>query len=210
MEGEGAPPYWPWIQVFRALTHRPDAIAALDQVGGAASLLSRMDDEIQRRLGSQPELPELNPQQARFRLFDAVTRWLAELSSQQPLLLILDDLQWADEATWKLLSFLQQSRDSARIDVVVTCRTEDISANASVERAIGELSRHACTTQITLDGLRYDEVRDFVEATLGQTPPAGFVEKISRRTHGNPLFVNEVLRLLAREKRLDCLDQLAT
>ena len=148
-EGDGAPPFWPWLQVLRAL--RAEDAETVRSSGDAGSL---------------GELLGLRPggdaQAARFRLFDAFAAVAAETTSTEPLLVVIDDLQWADTGSLRLLRFLRADVRAAGMAVIATCR-EDAARGASgeLEGPVGELA--AGCVHLRLGGLAEAEVAQLCE-----------------------------------------------
>ena len=106
-ESRGAPPYWPWIQLIRSYVreHEPQQINT-EMGSGAADIAEIVSDVRERLPGLQPATKLDDPEQARFRLFDSITAFLKSASGGQPLVVILDNLHWADKPTLLLLEFL--------------------------------------------------------------------------------------------------------
>ena len=96
-EEEGAPPYWPWVQPIRSYVQQRDAERLLSEMGPGAADIAEIVPEIGRKLTDLEPPPALQPEQARFRLFDSITSFLKSAARSQPLMLVLDDLHWADE-----------------------------------------------------------------------------------------------------------------
>ena len=100
------PSYWPWVQLIRSYVHDSEPSTLLAEMGAGASAIAEVVSDVRERLpGLQPVSP-LEPEQARFRLFDSVTRFLANASQRKPLAIVLDDLHWADKPSLLLLQFL--------------------------------------------------------------------------------------------------------
>jgi tRNA A-37 threonylcarbamoyl transferase component Bud32 len=91
-DGEGAPAFWPWVQAIRRYTHDREPSELHDVMGAGAADIAQLDSEIRQRLPVLPTPPTLEPEQARFRLFDSITTFLRNAGNARPLLLILDDL----------------------------------------------------------------------------------------------------------------------
>ena len=123
-EGDGAPPFWPWLQVLRAL--RAEGVEAVRSSGDHGSL-----GEL---LGVRPGG---DAQAARFRLFDAFADVAAEATSTGPLLVVIDDLQWADSGSLRLLRFLCGDVRAAGLAVIATCREADASGASGGDRGPG-------------------------------------------------------------------------
>jgi hypothetical protein len=133
-------------------------------------------------------------------LFKAVTELLKKASSARPLLLILDDLHAADDASLLLLQFLARDLRSARLLVVGIYREVEAARQPGVGAAVGDLVREG--QLINLQGLDAEAVRDLIERLSGVAPSAAEVAAIHQATEGNPLFVREVVRLLASQGTL--------
>ncbi len=198
-EGTGAPPYWPWVQMLRShVRERPVEQLRADLGSGAADVAEVVSD-VRERLPGVVRPPPLEPEQARFRLFDSITTFLRASSQAQPLMLVLEDLHWADRPTLLLLEFLARELAGARLLVVMTYRDVEVSRQHPLTLTLGELNRGLLLRRVVLRGLTPEDVERFIELTTGTAPPAGLAEAVYSQTEGNPLFVTEVVRLLVQE-----------
>ena len=180
-EGEGQPPYWPWTQVLR------------QELAAGARPLERDAAELARLA---PELGAPGPgESSRFVVYDALARFLADLSAQTPRLLIVDDLQWADEASLGFLEFLAHHLSRLAMLVVATVRDTDVRPPAPLYDALPLLSRGAA--RIALAGLSIDDVGELLTALTGRPVEAGLATEVVLESGGNPLFATELGRLLA-------------
>src|ERR1051326_3473986 len=202
-EGEGAPPYWPWIQLTRAYVRTaPLERLQLDAVGAGAAYLAQLVPE----LGEQPRVlspPSISPQSehARFYLFDAVVTFLKRAAERRPLVLVFDDLQWADVPSLLLVQFLAHELRDARMLLLGTYREAEVRQTPMVAEVLGALARDG--HHVPLRGFGEDEVRLFIERTTGRRPSPTVVRTIQRETEGNPFFVDEIVRLLVAEGALE-------
>jgi hypothetical protein len=107
-EGEGAPPYWPWVEAIRSYVREADPVALGWEAGPGAAEVARIVPELAERLPSlkAPEGELDDSGQARFQLFDAIASFLTSASRSRPLVLVFDDLHWADEPSLLLLRFV--------------------------------------------------------------------------------------------------------
>jgi len=121
-EGEGAPAYWPWVQAIRSYVHDRDPKVLLSEMGSGAADIAQIVSEVRDRLPGLPAPPSLDPEQARFRLFDGITTFLKNATKGEPLVLVLDDLHWADKPSLLLLQFLARELRGARLLVIGTYR----------------------------------------------------------------------------------------
>src|SRR5215510_11209096 len=173
-EGDGAPGFWPWIQVVRTL--------AAD--GGAAgqAVLAALTGAAEAKGGSLGD-----ESASRFRTYDVVATYLRARAAQRPLVVVVDDLHWADVSSLRLLVFLaRQLRDAAAL-VIGTYRDAEVAAgDHPARRLLAELAGQAELLQLT--GLTADEVGRLVEKVCGEPPPAALARAVHDRTAGNPFF----------------------
>ncbi len=202
-EGEGAPAYWPWVQVLRSYAKERDASTLREQMGSGAADIAQVVSEIRERLPELPPPPALAPEHARFRLFDAITVFVKNAAKVRPLVLVLDDLHWADKPSLLLLEFMARELRGARVLLLGTYRDVELGRQHPLVHTLGELAREQLSRRVFLRGLTADDVARFIEITAGLTPPAALVAAVYKETEGNPFFVNEVVRLLVSEGRLE-------
>ena len=191
-----ARPYWHWIQVIRALAGRregPEAFAALGVAGGwLRTIVPDLDLEL---APAQSTLSD----GGRFLLYDALLRLLQTAAGRCGLLVVLDDLHLADEASLLALSYISRSVADRRILIVGTQRDLELEHARRDAAPFSELVRP--TLGITLKGLSVPDVRRMIESR--DVPPAeALVSRIHDLTGGNPLFVSELLNLLESEREL--------
>lgn len=123
-EAEGAPPFWPWTQVMRALFDLADPAIVRDALGPAAAELAHLvPPDIEALLGVEPAAPAVEHPSARFRLYDAICNVLRRVTSSQPMVLVLDDLQWADVPSLDLAVHLGIQLDDIPLLVIGTYRS---------------------------------------------------------------------------------------
>lgn len=197
-----APVLGPWVQVLRAAAAgeiwpriepatRPWSTEIEQLVPGA---VADSDAESHRRgLSADPE-------QARFRLFDSITRALQDLAGVTPLLVVLDDLHDADLASLRMLRFLTREIRNTPVLVIGIYREVAARLSASLSTTFGQLARE-CPC-LTLAGLRAGEVATLVGETFGATLSETLAADVYRATEGNPFYVDEVARVwVARAMR---------
>ncbi len=199
-EGEGAPPFWPWTQVLRALGRELDLYAsspalraALDEIAGLVPGLQRAGAN-----ATPDATPAFERPDGRFRLYDAVSTLLAALAARAPLVVALDDLHWADPSSLRLFSFVAREA-RAHLLLVGTYRPEDVDRAGALGEALAVLARLPGHERVVLEGLRRDEVARFVAAQSVIAPDPRLVDAIFARTDGNPFFIRELVRLLETE-----------
>ena len=196
-EEEGAPPYWPWAQPIRTYVQARDADQLGTEMGPGAADIADVISEVRDKLpGIQPSTP-LGPEQARFRLFGSISAFLKNAAQSQPMVLVLDDLHWADSSSLLLLEFLAREMRASRLLVLGTYRDVEISGRHQLSQTLGNLVWEQHFRRIQLAGLTQQEVSQYVEANSGVTLQGGVAQVVHQRTEGNPLFVSEVVRLLS-------------
>jgi tetratricopeptide (TPR) repeat protein len=181
-EGSGAPPYWPWSQVLRA------SGLSMAELGAVGWLL-------QPTSGPAESMSAAAAADAQFRLFEAVARCLGGLAADRPVLVVLDDLHWADEPSLRLLGFL--ARAVAAKAVLLLGAYRDTEASAELQELAGTAQ------QLALAGLGPAEVEELAgEMAESMAVPrlsAGVISQLWHRSGGNPFFVRELTRLLVAQ-----------
>ena len=197
-DADRAPGYWPWAQVVRQM---------LDQAEGEP--LEAMSEEDRADLarllpeacGSGPvPLDELDSGRAQFRFFDAVARWLERSARRRPAVLILDDLQWADESSLALLEFVVGAHRPVPLFLLGAYRHDEVRDDvAALLTAIGSRADH-----VRLQGLSVPEVRELLGRTGGELAETWGAE-VHGRTGGHPFLVREFSHALATQATPDAL-----
>ena len=208
-EGEGVPAFWPWVQVARQLLAGV-APAQLGMVlGPSAGELSQLLPELKELVPGLEPPPVVELAAARFRLYQAVTELVRQVAAARPLLVVVDDLHWADTGSLGLLVFLATELRDARLVVLGTYRDVDMAAGQPLAETLGALAREPVVERIPLGGLGEAEVARLATTIIGSRPGERLVRAVHDRTEGNPFFVTELLRLLHSEGDLHADDTLA-
>src|SRR5208282_1969567 len=145
---------------------------------------------------------ELTAEQARRQLFNSFSNFFARRSREQPTLLMLEDLHWADDSTLALINHLSQRHSDLPLLIIGTYRDSEIDVSPSLSRTLEDMIRGRVAIQIRLGGLPSNEVAQMLQGLSGQAPPAAMVSEIHAETGGNPFFVEELFQHLAEENRL--------
>ncbi|CAN5801469.1 BTAD domain-containing putative transcriptional regulator [soil metagenome] len=201
-EDEGAPAYWPWIQVLRGWLRAADPVEARQQLGAGAADLAQIVPEIRALIPELPAPPAESPA-ARFQMFDSATTLLRNMGRAQVTVLALDDLHAADIPSVLLLRFLASQLSDMRLVVVATYRDLELTPDHPLTSALQEMGRASVTKMVTLKGLPEESVSPLLASALGRTPAARVARSMWRETGGNPLFLAEAGRLLAVEGSLE-------
>jgi hypothetical protein len=166
-EAGGAPAYWPWIQIFRALEMDEDPFAAAPDVGGT-------------------------PEQARFQLFDLAVRRLRERAARAPIALVLDDLHAADLPSLLLLLLLARDLRRSRILVIGTSRDAEVRLVPEAAALLAKIGREG--EVLALGRLAAKDVEAWLRECLPSATPRQN-EVLYQVTEGHPLFITEMLGL---------------
>ena len=199
-EEAGAPPYWTWVQPIRSYVESADSDRLREEMREGALEISDIvpevrglvPEDVDSRLGEGPE-------QARFRLFDAVSSFFIRASTHQPLLIVLDNLHWAHTSSLLLLNFLATAIVDQRILIVGTYRDEDITRGHPLIHALGDLNRLDHFDRLILRGLTSSDIADYIAETCGAHAHGRLADLIHLHTEGNSFFVTELVRLLQQE-----------
>lgn len=198
-EGGGATPFWPFVQVLRALVDsRPTNRLAHLLGEGAPDLVSLVPEVTQRLPDLAPRLGSDAPD-ARLRLFDAVTGTFTRASADTGgMIVALEDLHAADEASLLLLRHLAPGIASSHLLVVGTYREAEAQSLPTVHRLLREVGLR--DRRMPLSGISEDAVAALLEQQTGDFVTGGLAREIHAATDGNPFFVTEVARLLATDR----------
>jgi len=198
-EGQGAPPYWPWVELLRSLLRGRSLDALSAELGPATiglltSLLPELGESASARVDGEA---------MRFRLWDAVTRFLHAEARERPLVLVFDDLHWADSSSIGLLEFF--GREVARAPVLLLAATRDPGAedNPALQAVLARMARLDAFVACSLEGLSAREIGILTTSLTGAQPVEDLVRFLDDKTRGNPFFVKEMVSLLAATRRLD-------
>jgi class 3 adenylate cyclase/tetratricopeptide (TPR) repeat protein len=201
-EADGAPAYWPWSEAIRSYVRDADPVGLAWQLGREAAEVAQIVPELREVLGEVEDLPELEPEQARFRLFDSVGTFLRGASQARPLVIILDDLHWADEPSLLMLRFIARQIGDSGLVLVGTYRDVELGRHHPLAETLSDLAGIEHGRRVGLRGLDVEAVGRYVQMTTGSGPPPGLADAVRDQTAGNPFFVAEVVRLMASEGRL--------
>ena len=190
-------PYQPFVE---ALRHFVDHAPALEErLGRYAGELARLVPDLSERLPGLAAPLRSDPEMERYRLFDAVAAWLTATSSEEPLLLVLDDLQWAAKPTLMLLRHVVAAA-GGRILVLGTYRDTELTHDHPLLEIVPDLRRQGGVDRLSLTGLDDVGVAALVEQASGRAldeSNLALARAVHEETEGNPFFVREVLRHLA-------------
>ncbi len=186
--GAAGLPYAPFTAALRELVRQggADKVRALLPGGDAAELAALVPE-----LGSPPSGGD--PQMARGRLFGLLLVLLEQLAAKQPVVLVIEDLHWADRSTGELLAFLVRSLRRSAVLLVATFRSDELGHAGPVRRLVAELGRLEAVTRLELERLSRSQVAAQLAAILGRPADPAVVTAAYERGGGNPLFTEVLL-----------------
>lgn len=192
-------PYQPWIESLTQLVaHAPERLLVA-HIADRGGHLARLVPEIHRRVPVEVR-GAFDADSERFVLFECIADLLERISAEQPVLLVLDDLHWADRPSIQLLRHVVMSSRSMRIGMLGTFRDSDITSDHALAELLAALHRESGTVRLALRGLGDDDLLRLLETVAGHEMDEQGValrDAILAETAGNPFFVAEILRHLA-------------
>lgn len=201
-EEPGAPPYWPWIQLVRGFAERHDRATLDAALGAGARWISDIVPDLAGP-GSRPAATattaEPDAAQARFRLFDAIATFWRHAARAQGIVIVWDDVHWADASSLRLLEFVAAEARTARLALLATYRDTEVDRRHPLSHTVSELARLPNCRRVPLAGLDMRETLELA-SLFGSGSGAGPQPAIARlyeQTEGNPLYVSEMARFLA-------------
>ena len=200
LEGAWVPPYQAFVEAITGYAAQVGATRLRADLGPAAGPLARLVPGLREVLPDVPTAEPLQPVEERLRLLDAVARFLAGLTAHGPVVLVLDDLQWADDSTLVTLRHIARVLVGQRLLLVGAYRSDE--AGPDLVDALGALRAEAEVTAVHLRGLAADELGRLLGALADAPVSAALAGAIQHETRGNPFFAREVLRHLLETQAL--------
>jgi len=199
-DGESLVPYEALLEAIRSyVVSVPPAVLAT-ALAGSGGELARLVPEVAERVPGLPKPVRSEPETERYRLFQAVVSFLEATARVSPVLLVLENLHWADKPALLLLRHILRAQTEPALLVVATyCHTE-LRSDRPLGELLGELRRDPAVSRVQLGGLGEEAAGHLIETLVDQRPDPGFVTAVHRITEGNPLFIEEVLRHLAEAR----------
>ena len=201
-------PFAPFVELLQWLVRvLPAALLRerLADVDGSIELAQLLPD-LATRLRMRSASVPLTTEGRRYRMFEAFAGLLRATSRREPILLVIEDVHWADRGSMLLLRHLVRAAYDARICTIVTYCEAEASRSAWCEEIVADLRREPSATHVALGGLSEGHVRDFVGAWTDHRAAAYLAELVAGSTQGNPLFIIEMLRHLSDPVMLSRLD----
>jgi DNA-binding CsgD family transcriptional regulator len=193
-EAAGMPPYLPFIEAIGDFCREAETSSLRDLAGADAEILATLLPGLAERLGVIPASDHLPIDQARLRLFEAVTSLLDHLARRRPTLVVFDDLQWADPATLDLLAHLVRRSAGSPLAFAGAYREGEVDANPALVRALAELTRLRALSVVPARRLDRDAIASLASNAVGNSVPPAVADELFRQSEGNPFFAEELLQ----------------
>ena len=195
-------PFMPFVEILEAALARAASPQAFrEALGDDAAEIARFLPQLRRLFADIPPPPDLPPEHSRRIMFNALANLLARTAANTPVLLLLEDLHWADEGTLSLLRYLTRLVPKMRVLIVATYRDLELDTGGLAE-TLDETIRLRLAQRISLGGLQQNAVAAMLRALSGQKPPDSVVRLFHSETEGNPFFVEELFRHLREQGKL--------
>jgi DNA-binding CsgD family transcriptional regulator len=188
--GDVGLPYVPFVDAFRDLGTRPGEAEVAAPLAAAVPSLGRLLPELATDAGPAPPPGDGFE---RVQLFDGVLSLLVRLSELAPLLLIIEDLHWADRSTRDLLAFLIRTLRGGRVALVASYRSDELNRRHPLRPLLAELVRVPDLERIDLAPFGRVELAEHLQAVAGQPVPPAVVDRILARSEGNAFFAEELV-----------------
>jgi class 3 adenylate cyclase len=201
-DGDFGPPFGPFAEAIASHSLRAERAQLERDLGAYAATLAALAPAIRERLADVPEPVLLAPDEERWRVLDAVVQFLVALTQRAPVVLVLDDLHWADRGSIAMLRHVARSARRGRLLVVGAYRDVELDRQHPLADALAALRREVEYERIALSGLAASEVGELLVGLAAHDVPAALVDAVSAETDGNPFFIREILLHLVEEGRL--------
>ena len=178
-------------------------------LGGHASDLAKIVAEIRAKLPDLPPPEQGDPGIERYNLYSAVAHYLRVLAAERPLVIVLDDVQWADVATFQLLSYLisrayyPTEEHAPAPFYILLYRADEIREQHPLRELLSTISRLSKLQEIHLKRLDEKAVQQLVASSTGSPPSSVFTGQIYKHTEGNPFFIGQMLLSLIQEGKVE-------
>jgi class 3 adenylate cyclase/tetratricopeptide (TPR) repeat protein len=201
-EGDWAPPFSPFTEAIRQFAETADEPAIRSALGKDAGVLARLVPALRDRLPDISEPPQLPAEGERYRLLETVSSFFGSVATARPLVLVLDDLHWADSGTIAMLRHVARQATGQRVLLIGAYRDVEVDAQHPLAGALADLRRETAFERVVLKGLENADVGRLLNVIAEQDVPDDLARAIGQETGGNPFFIREVLLHLLEEGKV--------
>lgn len=201
---EGGAPYAPIAQMIRTLLQNPAwaGIEALDLPNYVLADLVTLSPDLRAQYPHVLPNPSIDPQSEQHRLFESVVAAMTALAARAPVLLVLEDVHWADSGTLFLLRHLARRTPAQRLLIMLTYREVEIDETCCLPDVLHDLNRERLATRIKLTRLTREQTQKLLEVMFGEDISPELLEGLYRETEGNPFFLEEVCKALLEDGQI--------
>ena len=183
-------PYVPFVDAFRDLGAPSDEAELAGELVGAVPNLGRL---IPSLASERVPARAFNDEFDQVELFSGVLSLLMRLSERAPLVLVIEDLHWADRSTRDLLDFLIRTLRSGRLALIVTYRSDELHRRHPLRPLLTELVRNTEIERIELRPFNKTELAEHLEALIGESVVGPALDRILARSEGNAFFAEQLV-----------------
>ncbi|MEO8264534.1 MAG: AAA family ATPase [Ilumatobacteraceae bacterium] len=194
-------PFQLWTTVLAHLIEHLDDDIVAHYLSAHGGEIARVLPDLRRRFPDLRVAPRVDADVARHRLFEATAALLDTATMEGPVVIVLDDLQWADVGSLQLLRHLVRMAPHAPILIIGTYRDTELETSP-LDETLADLRRDDLFRRVVLQGLSTDELGEFLAKRIGSAPPPEFIGALSAETGGNPFFAGEVVAHLVESDQL--------
>jgi DNA-binding CsgD family transcriptional regulator len=192
-EAEGMPPYLPFLEALGRYIQETPVDQLRAQVTAASPLLATILPELITRLEDLPVPHPFPAEQASFRFYEAIGTFLQAIGLSSVLVLLFDDLHWADTASLDLLCHVARRQSEAHLLIVGAYRDSELEPNTVLRRTIADLSRRRMLTEVVVKPLSRQEIEALATSLLGRPLSPAVSSLLYAQSEGNPFFAEELL-----------------
>jgi tetratricopeptide (TPR) repeat protein len=191
-------PFGPFVEILENIVIKVGAARLRNLFAGieASSEFVHLMPKISALGGTVSKCPPASPEGHRFRMFEAFVGLISAMAREAPILLIIEDVHWADEASLLLLRHLVRSSRDAALCIIVTCCEPTMQQDRWRAEVLSDLRKEALTTRVELGEFSEESIRCYVDEWIARSAPASLVRFVTESAQGNPLFIEEMLRHL--------------
>jgi DNA-binding CsgD family transcriptional regulator len=189
--GSGAIPYSPYVEAIRGLTRSIEPGRLQGVLGPARDEIGRLLPELRSRTVDDGDRLE-GDGTGQGRMFEAILTVFERLARSAVVVLVVEDVQWADDGTRSLTAFLSRNLRDARLLLIITIRTDEVDSGGSASRFMAELERHEWVERVDLQPLDRTEVAALLRSLDASNPAADVIDAITARSGGNPFFLEQL------------------
>ena len=207
--GEIAPPYSYWAELTRDFVKDAPNALLYKVCSDSVRELVQLVPELGERLGPGPPAPSVGPELERTRFFEGIARFFENVSKEFPLILLLDDLQWSDIASLRVLAYLGRRTENLRLILLLTYRDQEGLENPVLREVLDELGRAHRLVPRTVRRFDAEATAQALGHILGETTASvsELIRVIQDKTGGNPFFLESIAQSLIEEGALTWTDR---